>query len=72
MHIDLDEISSEITQRDCKGSIEIANEKLKTVTTQIEAARIKKNFKRVIHSLFLFRTIVFPLVKFFVETQPVS
>ena len=52
MHIDLDEISNEIVHRDCKGSVETAKEKLKTVTTQIEAARMKKNFKKVTHLLF--------------------
>ena len=47
LHIDLDEIANEIAHRDCKGSIEISTEKLKTASAQIETARIKKNFKKV-------------------------
>lgn len=47
MHLELDSLIIEIERRDCNRSLSLASEKLKKVSAEIEAAKLKKNFKKV-------------------------
>ena len=54
MHLELDSLIIEIERRDCNGSLSLASEKLKKVSVEIEAAKHKKNFKKVDTTYLIF------------------